>query len=263
MGTATHSATTPPCSTPARTQPCWRRAATIVPRDRVHTYLNASREQASAIKRAGLIPTLLEVTGTSKALARQFRPADLDAFLARLCAETQEVGRRDTGAMTIQRAASRAGCDTATVVHLILDRKLPWVGRRKGVRGLRAVVVHPAHVSAFLEGGSGCSWSPTALANEFRLKGHVVDRLMTAGILPSRTLARRADGRAVRMIDDEDVRRFRETYFWTGDRGGGSAVALRPGNPVTLGVRPALRRKEFGRDFYLKLDVAGPEDVCG
>jgi len=100
-------------------------------------YLNAPRSQTGVLVKAGIIvPHLPASAGYDR-----YAIADLDVFLARLAFGAKPVVRPKSLEVGIQDAAKQACCSAADIVRLVLERKLPWIGRLRGSNGYLGVLV--------------------------------------------------------------------------------------------------------------------------
>jgi hypothetical protein len=101
-------------------------------------YLNAPRSQTDVLVKAGIIVPHLPASAGGY---DRYAIADLDVFLARLAFGAKPVVRPKSLEVGIQDAAKKACCSAADIVRLILERKLPWIGRLRGGNGYLGVLV--------------------------------------------------------------------------------------------------------------------------
>lgn len=141
-------------------------------------------------------------TETQLPVLRRFRSEDLDNFLARLrsavtCAD-------DEGLSDISTAMKKAVCSFATVVNLLLDRKLQKVALAENFHGIAAVRVDALEVKEKTRTEDHGCFSLRFVASQIPAREHVVKSLIEGGRLEA-VRRRNWATRAIQLFVEPDV----------------------------------------------------------
>lgn len=169
--------------------------------------------------------------------------------------------REVVGAFDIGTAARWACCSSVEIVQLILDRNLPWVGRRIGSNGYASIRVMPEHIRPFtrrLQQGLNILEAARELGTDYRS----VQSLIRTNDLRSFQGANPVTRNPQTFIPPDAVAEFRARYVSLRD------VARTLGKPPKLahrflrerGFRPAFDPLKVRSLIYLRSDLA--EVMC-
>lgn len=154
-------------------------------------YIGAPRLHGQLLFRSGFLKPVGHRETRRKGMLA-FSRDHLDRFMADLTRDARDV--EDPAALPIIQAAKRVPCGSMDIVRLLLERRLPWVGRSGGAQGYLSILVRPDDVRAILvpEG-------LTLLIKDFaEAAGAPVDRirrLVREGFLEATLIRREIGGR--------------------------------------------------------------------
>jgi hypothetical protein len=137
---------------------------------------------------------------------------DVDAFLARLLAESVPVWAV-TGSQADIPTAMKKACRTCVeIVSLLLDGKLEWVGRLGGQRGYLSVIVDVDEVREKLTdpGHGGLNLRQVEL--DLGLPTAALKALLADGVLPSRTAINPVNRCPQTVVDASDLAQFKQIF---------------------------------------------------
>jgi hypothetical protein len=220
----------------------------------VRDYLNASRSQVDLLVKHGFIKP--HMSRTSLGAHDQYAVPDLDDFLGRLTLGAQLVNRHSHREVTIPSAAKQACCSAADVVRLILEKRLAWVGRRKGVRGYGAVLVNVDQVKDAVR-GPGHGGLPLRTVSQ---KLGTTDRVVTAlieGKHLATFMARNPVNRCMQtLVAAKELAGFQKTYVslhvLAKERKRYHLVVKTELDAA--GIKPAFDHEKVGARFYRRSD---------
>jgi hypothetical protein len=188
----------------------------------------------------------------------RFAVSDLDAFMSRLLYGARRVTVPNSQRMTIAAATRRANCSAATIVRLILDQKLGWVGRQAGKKGYESVLVDIDEVreKVRVRGHGGLGTRQVAAA--LKTSDWVATALIGGGHL-STSVARNAVNRRQTVVMPEEIERFKAEYVsaWTLCLERKKHVSLVKLEMERNGVRPAFDPEIVGTVFYRRSEISG------
>ena len=218
--------------------------------------LNAKRVQAKLLVRAGFLKPVVAGADADvgwKCYARE----DVEKFLADLSRDAVPVAAAPDGAYPMQDAAKRACCHSSEIVTLILNRRLAWVGRVKGVRGYGAILVDVSEVRRLVRGEELGGVPPSAAYKQLRMNWRSMTALIADGVIRT-TIKRHPSHRVpVPVITQEEAERFGRAYvslFEAARELGVHHMKLKC-FLSGLGVEPTLVRERYHASFYLRADV--------
>lgn len=222
---------------------------------KVETYLNTGRVHARLLAENGFIRPFVSHRGSRDRERATYSCADLDAFLARLFDGAELVeGVRDH-VHPIPAAAKRANCTAAEIIQLILDKKLRWTGRQKGVAGYLSVLVNVSEIKAHVHRPAYEGVTARAAEKILQTSTAVLTGLIREGFLPRRTEINPINRCPVDIIGHADLETFRETYVSL------SQLAVEKGEHPHIVKRrlgnlaPAIRKERVGATFYYREQV--------
>ena len=176
----------------------------------VRGHLNASRSQVDLLIKHGFIKP--HMSRTTLGAHDQYAIRDLDDFLARLTLGAQRVNRPTNRQATIPSAAKQACCSAADIVRLILEKRLGWVGRLKGVCGYNAVLINVDQVKAAVRGPGHGGLPLRTVSQKLGTTDRVVTALIDGKHLATFT-ARNPVNRCMQtLVAPAELARFQKTY---------------------------------------------------
>ncbi len=218
-------------------------------------YLNAPRVHIQLLAMNRFIVPCVPASDFS-AIDR-YAIADLDEFLGRLLDGAHAVGKPKLSQVSIPVAAKRACCSAAEIIRLILDHKLNWVSKANGERGYLSVLVDVDEIRAKVRGADHGGLTPRQAATRLGCADRVIEPLIEAGALKTRTVINPINRCPQVAIMPEELERFRKTYV--------SLFALaneqskhfkRVKNELEAqGVEPAFDPEEIGARFYARAQL--------
>lgn len=145
------------------------------------------------------------------------------------------------GQVGISVAAKRACCSAATIIRLVLDKELKWVGRQTGVEGYLAVLVDLEEIRSLTRGEDHGGLTPNQVACTIEVHDRVARALIKHGHLATVTVVNPVNRCPQTVVMSEEVERFQREYV--------SLFAL------------AKERGRHFRKLKLEMDEAGVEPV--
>jgi hypothetical protein len=170
----------------------------------VRAHIGAPRVHGQLLVQGGFLKPLNR-RDTKRNGMLTFTREHVDGFMADLTRDARDV--EDPSAVTILDAAKRVPCGAMDIVRLLVDRKLPWVGRDGTAHGYLSVLVRPDDVRRILvpEG-------PTLTVRDFaEALGIPVDRvrrLIYEGAVRSTLVRRNEGGRTAHAIPRTELARL-------------------------------------------------------
>jgi hypothetical protein len=226
-----------------------------LPQRDIAEYLNADRVHAKLLTDSGIIPP---VAGTgAEGVNALYAKSELDRFLKRLLADAVPVPAPPEGACPIPKAAKHANCSAMEIVRLILERKLAWVGRQAGEPGYLSVLVNYAEIRRLVRGPTLDGLTAEQIIKTMRTTYKVVNALIAAGHLPTRTVINPLNRCPVDIVSREDFSAFQARYatlFELAREAGIHHLALKA-RLVAQGIEPAFHKEVIGATFYRRSDV--------
>jgi hypothetical protein len=176
----------------------------------VREYLNAPRAQVDLLVKHGFIrprTSVAELGGYDK-----YAIDDLAAFLGKLRLGTRSVKEPTATKVTIPEAAKKACCSAADIVRMILDSKLPWVGRLRDVNGYLSVLVDVDDVKAAVRGDELSGLTLRKVCEVLQTHDVVVAALINNGYLASFRAANPVNRGLQTLVAPAELERFQKTY---------------------------------------------------
>ncbi|NIX77351.1 TniQ family protein [Microvirga terricola] len=234
------------------------RAQRAISHKEAETYLNAGRVQTQLLAKHGFIRPFA-ACGKVSLRRHAYDPADLEAFLVALLSRAVPIATFKPPVHPIAQAAKRANCGAAEIVHLILDKKLRWVGRKANERGYASILVNTEEVKRLVRSDHGDDLTRRQVETLLRTSTRVVDALVANGILPTKpaisplnrcpymAIPKRAlDAFMVEYGSLQEIARERGFHF----------MALKR-RLMAKNIEPAFDRMCIGATFYRRRDVPG------
>jgi hypothetical protein len=218
-------------------------------------YLNAPRVQIKLIADNGFITPHLSATAFGA--VDQYALADLDDFLRRLLEGAKPVNTPKDGQVDIPAAAKRAHCSAATIIQLVLDKKLKWVGRQAGVEGYLAVLVDLEEIRGLVRGDDHGGLTPYQVACELGVTDKVSRQLIRHGKITTVDVINPINKCPQTVVMPTEVERFRREYvslFALAKERGRHFRKLKQ-ELDDAGVEPAFDPDEIGATVYRRSQV--------
>jgi len=230
-----------------------------IPLRDVVTYLNTTRVHARLLAESGMIIPApgSDAPGSNAVFAKD----DLDDFMTRLLAGAEVVTEPSENHCAIPKAAKRASCGAMEIVRLILDRKLAWVGRLAGVEGYLSVLIDYLEIRQLTRGAALEGLTAEQIKIEMKTTTRVVNALIAAGHLTTRTVINPLNRCPVKIVAREDLDGFRIEYatlIELAREQGIHQLALKA-KLVALAVEPSLDKKIIGATFFRRAEVKKSE----
>jgi hypothetical protein len=213
-------------------------------------YLNAPRVHIKLIADNRFITPHLSATAFGA--VDQYAPADLDEFLRRLFDDAKPVKAPKDDQVGIPAAAKRACCSAATIIRLILDKKLKWVGGLVGVGGYMSVLVDLNEIRGLVRGDDHGGLTPYQVACELGVTDKVSRQLIRHGKITTVDVINPINKCLQTVVMPNEVERFRWEYVSL------FALAKEQGRHFRklkqeldeAGVGPVFDVSEIGATFY-------------
>ncbi|MBI1691038.1 TniQ family protein [Methylorubrum rhodesianum] len=221
----------------------------------LEAYMNCGRAQAQVLLENGLIKPVVHADDSKG--WHLFAKADIDEFLARLTAGAELVEMPTGDMANIPSAAKRSSCSAAEVVRLILDGRLPWVGRCARTRGYLSVLVDPRAVRPLVRGEALGDPRLREVMAALKTSDTAVAGLIKIGALTSSAVTNPLNRCPVRVVDRRSLDQFRERYISSTDLSRSLALSALRVNEVlsNLGVQAALPKDQVKATFYTVADI--------
>ena len=214
----------------------------------VRTRLNVSRIQADLLIKHRFIQPRDPIAGAYDKYAID----DLDAFLGALLRGAKTVDRPTAAMDGIPKAAKRAYCSSSDVIRLILNRRLSWTGRLRGVRGYKSVLVKIDEVKAAVRGPEHGGITLRQVCKVLRTHDLVLAALIAGGHLKSFVARNPATRFMQTLVARKELVRFQKTYvslFALGKERKQNLGVLKT-ELDAAGVRPAFDHQKVRARFY-------------
>ena len=217
-------------------------------------YLNAPRVHIKLIADNGFI--VPHLSATAFGAVDQYALADLDEFLRRLLEDAKPVKAPKDGQVGIPVAAKRACCSAATIIRLVLDKKLKWIGRQAGVEGYMSLLVDLEEIRGLVRGHDHGGLTPYQVACRLGVTDRVARALIKHGCLSTVDVINPINKCPQTVVMPNEVERFRREYvslFALAKEQGRHFRKLKQ-EMDEAGVAPALDVNKIGATFYLRKD---------
>ena len=227
-----------------------RQAARAIPRQGLHDYLDISRAHLNHLLNAGYIKPIVEADD----LDALFDPQDLDAFLANLKDNAEIVTEPTPDQMPMIEAVKRACCGVPEVLSLLLATKLDWVGMLKGERGYNAILVSLSEVKAKTELPPLDGITVDAITDDFGISERAAKQLIQIGALPIVTATNPKNRCPVKIVPNDEYRRFKHRYVSLRDlsRDSGRWPRHIPPELAARGIYPIPELREVDAYIFLR-----------
>lgn len=148
----------------------------------VESYLGAGRVQTQLLMDQGFIVPFIS-DHIASIWWHAFAKEDLDNFLMRLFDGAVEVDSCDMPKCSIKVAAKHANCSAGEIVRFILDKKLQWLGRKRGVHGYSAALVNLEEIRRLVKLDEPDGITLREASKRLSTSDHVVRALLEYGLL--------------------------------------------------------------------------------
>ena len=232
------------------------KAAHAVSLAQTETYLNAGRVQAKLLMTAGFIKPFVVLEQTDVGGEFNFAVDELDAFIGKLTANALSVVDED-GSFDIPQAAKRAGCSAVDIVRLILERKLTWVGQKRGQKGYLSVRVRLAEIKRHVHGERPPGYTAREVEKELNATTKTVAALIANGHLSTYQAVNPINRCPLVLVRIESISAFKAAYvslFELAAQRGMHFRALQA-SLERLGVTPTMKRADFFATFFKRTDI--------
>jgi hypothetical protein len=212
-------------------------------------HLNAPRSQIELLAENRFIKPCMPVSGSAKI---RYAIGDLDHFLEKLLEKASPVRTVKFPQATIPRAAKFACCSAATVVQLILSKKLSWVGADTASRGYLSVLVDSDEVRRKTRGDSHGGLTMQETSAVINSRPEVVSALVGEGHLATFMAKGMVNHNLHRFIKPSEAARFRKEFislFELARKKRQSMKAVK-NRLEAKGIRPEFDATKIGVTFY-------------
>jgi hypothetical protein len=238
-----------------RAAPLLEDLATAIPLAGVGAYLGCGRIQARILLMNNLIRPLFDASMTDG--RHSFSRRHLDAFVADL--HTDAVPFDGTGDVyNIPSAAKRVHRSAIEIVHLILGRKLGWVGLRAGKPGYLAVLIRLAEVVPLVRGRALEGLTMLEARTEMKTSDRVIRGLIEVGALRTTKGVSPYCRVQVTVITRESFNLFRRDFVSLMEIIGYSRQA--PTDVMAIlknsDIHPKYSKSRISATFYARNEVA-------
>lgn len=145
-------------------------------------------------------------------LGLRFRSDELDAFLKSVMEGAEPVERSTSDMKSLSYASAHARCKIATIIQMIIDKKLPWVGRRVRSVGLASLLVYPEDVKTALGRSPLEGLSALEAGRRFSIAGSTFRQLAARKIIEAREVRHPLSGRVRLRFSESELDRFNSEY---------------------------------------------------
>ncbi|MDB5566353.1 MAG: hypothetical protein JWP84_2919, partial [Tardiphaga sp.] len=190
--------------------------------ERLMDHMVKSVSLAEAQKRINVTGNVMNTLRKDKIIGRQCTESDatrdrysiveLDDFVRRLFVDAEPVEADSASVMCLMDASARNRCTISVIVKLILDRKLPWVGFRKDVRGVASLRVNPEDVSRLLARKVPEGVHAFEAGTFLKIAPPVIRRIADRGLIKGTRYIDPLSGRTKMVLSTSDLERFDAEY---------------------------------------------------
>ena len=194
------------------------------------------------------------VSGTTSVL---FDGEEVDAFIKGLQDGAVEVEGIPEGYCNLGAVCHQAQCRLADVTGLIAARKLSWVGRRRGVLGLRSIIVNVDEVRGLLRGPDLRGRMRRHAQHALRISNRTMNALIERGIIAATVQRHPSVAKDVVVIAPEELDRFAARYMRPTEVAARLGVTIRSLPEVLQehGIEPVLATADFHAPFYARASL--------
>ncbi len=189
-----------------------------------------------------------------------FEPAVLDGFLRRLLADARDVREPGGDVQDLFKAGKTLGEPVETILSLVLEGRLGWVGRRPDGVGCRALLVDVRQVEALLDAARDPADDLVPardLRAVLRMRDGSVRRLIASGVMPSEPASRSGRKGLFDCVRRRDLDRFDGEFStpsrYADDRGLRLAEVL--STLRKAGIDPAFSVDDCGVTVFRREDL--------
>jgi hypothetical protein len=221
----------------------------------VGRYLNAPIGQVRLLAMKKFIQPCMRASAFS-AIDR-YAQRDLDEFLRRLLDGARAVGKPKPNQTSIPASAKRACCSVADIIHLILDRKLLWVGQTNGQRGYLSVRVDIDEIRVKVRGADHGGLTLRQTARMLESSDMVIASLVVGRHLKTRLVANPINKCRQMIVEPEEVARFQKEFvsLFGLAKERRRLIWILKEELDAAGVKPAFDPEKIGATFYARAEL--------
>jgi hypothetical protein len=211
-------------------------------------YLNVPRAYRDGLIQSGLL--------TPRSSDNRFAILDLDNFLERLFDGAHAIAKPSASQVDIPAAAKRAFCSGATIVRLVIDKKLKWVGRLAGTEGYLAVLIDIEEIREQVRGEDHGGLTPAQVANILKTGGPVVSMLIKQGHIATVRTTNPVNRCPQDVVMPSELERFQKKYvsLYTLAKERGRHFRKLKQEMDEAGIKPTFDVEKVGATFYRRQD---------
>lgn len=228
-----------------------------IPQTQLPAYMNATRGQVITLMQSGILAKIVD-GGSGTKLAAAVSKTKVDAFLASIARDAQEVADLPALVLPINEATQKARVTTDQVIKLLQRGALGRVYRREGEQGYLAIHVDPEEVKGhFVRDPETMPLGSSAIAKALGTSQPVVNKLVAAGFIPNVDPNGAAEALLSVRVLPEALRSFQETYVSLMQLGREIGVHYRALNNALrrLGVKPVSDPSLLGITLFRRADI--------
>ncbi|WP_441255779.1 TniQ family protein [Tardiphaga sp. 285_C5_N1_2] len=230
------------------------RERTSMTLNKVPQYLNVPTGTFRVLFQAGLIRRHSLGEGE---LNEVFYRRELDEFLTSILKNSREVPAGDLSGHHIPAAARRARCSAVSVVRLIQDGRLSWIGRRPDVRGFLSVLVKVDEIRPFVAGEELRGLPIGKTTSKLHIHHRVMKGLIRLGAIRTERQRNPVSRNMVTIITYDELSKFSEEFvslfMLARERRKHMPAVLH--DLRAIGVRPVHEFESVGATFFRRSEV--------
>ena len=187
----------------------FRREQDMISRNSVRGYINASVTMTRVLIDDGFIPLHAAGAGMNNFCLK----SEIDALMTRLTSSADPVSATPGGTAPIAQAAKRSYRPSGTIIRLILEGGLAWVGRLEGKSGFDAILVDVEEVKIATKSDDlpGLPVA-TVAADVLKTNWRVMEQLIEAEAISVQAAIDPLTRIPTRIITYDELDRFRKRY---------------------------------------------------
>lgn len=227
-----------------------------MPLAEVSDYINAPRPHPDLLLEAGLITPVVS-HGEAGLGDYAFTTKELDRFLNELLQDAEPTPMPLEGKSSLLTAAKRANCSAIEIVHLILARKLAWVGRLPNVAGYLSVLVDINEIKNLVQKAPLPGFTARNIERELKTSTKVVTALIAQKFFRPFTMTHPINRCPVQIVPRDQLKAFQARFVSLTNLAAERGLHFRivSAELEAAGVRPALDKETYGATFYSRSDL--------
>lgn len=228
-----------------------------IPQTQLPAYMNATRGQVVTLMQSGILAKIVD-GGSGTKLAAAVSKTKVDAFLASIARDAQEIADLPALVLPINEATQKARVTTDQVIKLLQRGALKRVYRREGEQGYLAIHVDPKEIKGhFVRDPETMPLGSSAIAKALGTSQPVVNNLVAAGLIANVDPNGAAEALLSVRVLPKALRSFQETYVSLMQLGREIGVHYRTLNIALrrLGVKPVSDPSLLGITLFRRADI--------